>query len=127
MVKQIKTDNAPAAIGPYSQAVVANGFIFVSGQLPLDPKSGQLVEGDMPIQTKRVIDNLEAILQAAGSSLDKVVRIDVFLKDLERDFPAMNAVYATRFSKTSPPARQTIQAAKLPLNAPIEISCVALI
>lgn len=127
MVKQIKTERAPAAIGPYSQAIVANGFVFVSGQLPIDPKSGKLIEEDMPIQTRQVIDNLEAILQAAGSSLEKVVRIEVFLKDLERDFPPMNAVYATRFSKATPPARQTIQAAKLPLNASIEISCIALI
>lgn len=125
MAKQIESDQAPAAIGPYSQAVVAAGLIFVSGQLPVDPQTRKLVDGDIQVQTRRVIDNLEAILLAAGSSLEKVVRTDVFLKDLEKDFSEMNKVYATRFSKTVPPARQTIQATKLPLNATIEISCIA--
>lgn len=121
-MKKIQTDKAPAAIGPYSQAVVAGGTVYVSGQLPIDPATGKLVEGDIKILTARVIDNLEAILVAAGSSLDKVVRVDVFLKDL-KDFAAMNEVYAKRFS--SAPARQTIQVSALPLGSIIEISCIA--
>lgn len=101
-------------------------LIFVSGQLPIDPETGKLIEGDIKTLTKRVIDNLEAILQAAGSSLQQVVRTDVFLKDLKRDFAGMNEEYAKRFTHSAAPARQTIQVAELPLGALVEISCIAL-
>lgn len=125
-IKQVKTANAPAAIGPYSQAIIANGFVYVSGQLPIDPRLGILSEGDIKTLTTQVIDNVEEILVAAGSSLDKVVRTDVFLKDIKKDFAGMNEVYASRFSISQPPARQTIQVSDLPLGSPIEISCIAL-
>jgi 2-iminobutanoate/2-iminopropanoate deaminase len=127
MMTKVKTANAPAAIGPYSQAIVANGCVYVSGQLPIDPRLGILSEGDIKTLTTLVIDNLEAILVAAGSSLEKVVRTDVFLKDLKKDFAAMNEIYASRFSISQPPARQTVQVSELPLGSPIEISCIALV
>lgn len=123
-MKNINTDLAPKAVGPYSQAVEANEFIFVSGQVPLDPQTGKLVEGDIKALTIRVIDNIEAILKEAGSSLDKVVRTDVFLIDL-KDFAAMNEIYASRFSGSILPARQTIQVSALPLGSRVEISCIA--
>lgn len=123
--KKIDTKTAPAAIGPYSQAVVAHNLIFVSGQLPIDPETGKLIKGEIGLLTKRVIQNLEAILLAAGSDLSKVVRTDVFLKDLKNDFAAMNAEYALYFVSSIPPARQTIQVSGLPLDSPIEISCIA--
>lgn len=125
MIQRIQTDLAPRAIGPYSQAVSFQNFIFVSGQLPVDPKTGQLVQGDMALQTRQVIQNLEAILKAANSSLSQVVRTDVFLKDLKNDFQAMNAEYAQWFKGEGVPARQTIQVVDLPMGAPIEISCIA--
>jgi 2-iminobutanoate/2-iminopropanoate deaminase len=119
----IRTSSAPAAIGPYSQAVKAGGLVFVSGQIPLDPATGQLLQGDIAAQTHRVITNLREILTAAGSSLDHVVRSTVYLADMD-DFGAMNEVYGSYF--TSPaPARSTIQAGKLPKNARIEIDVVA--
>ncbi len=127
--EKIDTAQAPKAIGPYSQGILASSdaqFIFVSGQLPVDPQTAKLVEGDIKALTKRVIDNMEAILQAAGSSLQHVVRTDVFLKDLKRDFAEMNEEYAKRFTGPAAPARQTIQVAELPLGALIEISCIAL-
>lgn len=126
-IKQVKTSNAPAAIGPYSQAIIANGCVYVSGQLPIDSHSRALDEGDIKHLTTKVIDNLEAILKAAGSSLDKVIRTDVFLKNLKQDFAGMNEVYASRFSISQPPARQTVQVSDLPLGSPIEISCIALV
>lgn len=122
--KKIHCNGAPEAIGPYSQAILAGDFLFVSGQLPLDPATGKLVEGDIGAMTHRVIDNLAAILEAAGFSLEHVVKTEVFLQDLA-DFQAMNRAYAERFSFDPAPARQAIQAAKLPLNARIEISCIA--
>jgi 2-iminobutanoate/2-iminopropanoate deaminase len=126
---KIDTKNAPRAIGPYSQAITTQAhaeFIFVSGQLPIDPKTGKLIEGDIKAMTKQVIDNLEAILSAADSSLESVVRTDVFLKDLKKDFAAMNEEYAARFTGSAAPARQTVQVSELPLSSPIEISCIAI-
>jgi 2-iminobutanoate/2-iminopropanoate deaminase len=119
----IRTSSAPAAIGPYSQAVKAGGLVFVSGQIPLDAATGQLLQGDIAAQTHRVITNLREILTAAGSSLDNVVRSTVYLADMD-DFGAMNEVYGSYF--TSPaPARSTIQAGRLPKNARIEIDVIA--
>lgn len=124
-LRKINTPKAPPAIGPYSQGVKADSFIFVSGQLPIDPKSGLLLDGSMQEKTHQVIDYLEAILKEAGSSLDQVVRCDVFLKDLKRDFSAMNEAYSKRFTSANPPARQTIQVSELPLGVDVEISCIA--
>lgn len=124
--KKINSSKAPAALGPYSQAVAVQNLIFVSGQLPLDPETGKIVQGEIGVLTKRVIQNLEAILLAAGSDLSKVVRTDVFLKDLKKDFTAMNEEYALHFGNAVPPARQTVQVSGLPLDSPIEISCIAI-
>lgn len=123
MKKAISTSAAPAAIGPYSQAIVSNGFVFVSGQIPLDPASGQLVEGGIEVQTKRVIENLAAVLEAAGSSLADVVKTTVYLKDMG-EFAAMNGVYAEYFTENAP-ARATVEAARLPRDVRVEIDCVA--
>ncbi|HZQ91376.1 MAG TPA: RidA family protein [Terriglobales bacterium] len=120
----ISTADSPAAIGPYSQAIRANGFVFISGQIPLDPATKDLVEGDIRAQTERVLKNLGAILAAAGSSLEKVVKTTVFLKSMN-DFAAMNEVYATYF-KTAPPARSTVEAAALPRGVAVEIDVIAL-
>lgn len=122
--KVIQTAGAPAAIGPYSQGVLAGGFVFCSGQIPLDPATGQIVEGDAGVQTHRVLQNLKAVLEAAGSSLQKVVKTTVFLRDMG-DFAAMNAVYGEYF-KDDPPARATVQAARLPKDVAVEIECVSL-
>jgi 2-iminobutanoate/2-iminopropanoate deaminase len=127
-MKKIETIHAPKAIGPYSQGIIIpekSNLIFISGQMPVDPATGKMVEGDIRMLTHRVIDNLEAILIAGGSSLEKVVRTDVFLKELKRDFVAMNEEYAKRFKQPIPPVRQTIQVSELPLGALIEISCIA--
>jgi 2-iminobutanoate/2-iminopropanoate deaminase len=123
MRQAVSTPAAPAAIGPYSQAIRAGSLLFVSGQIPLDPETGVMVEGDIAVQTHRVFRNLAAILDGAGSSLERVVRVGVFLVDMN-DFAAMNDVYATYFS-TPAPARATIQAARLPKDARIEIEVVA--
>lgn len=120
----VKTDQAPAAIGPYSQAVIANGFVFAAGQIALDPGTAQLVPGDVRIQTKRVLENLSAVLAAAGSSMEKVVKTTVFLRDLN-DFGPMNEIYGEYF-RENPPARSTVQVAKLPRDAAVEIEVVAL-
>lgn len=125
VLKKIETSKAPQAIGPYSQAVCANSMVFVSGQLPLNPDSGKLVEADIYKQVNCVLDNLAAILEASGCSFKDVVRCDVFLKDLN-DFAIMNQECAKRFTQPIPPARQTIQVARLPLDALIEISCIAI-
>jgi 2-iminobutanoate/2-iminopropanoate deaminase len=123
MREAVSSPGAPAAIGPYSQAIRAGSLLFVSGQIPIDPESGAMVEGDIAVQTHRVLRNLAAILQAAGSSLDRVVRTTVYLADMG-DFAAMNDVYGTYF--TSPaPARATIQAARLPKDARVEIDLIA--
>ena len=125
MQTPISSENAPKAIGPYSQAIVCNGFAFLSGQIPLDPSTGQIVEGDIVRQTERVLDNLRHVLEAAGSSLGKVVKTTVFLKDME-EFAKMNAVYARYFPET-PPARSTVEAARLPRDVRVEIDCIAAI
>lgn len=125
MREVISTHNAPQAIGPYSQAIRANGFIFVSGQIPLDPATQQIVQGGVAQQTERVIANLEAILKAAGSSLNQVVRTGVYLKNMG-DFAAMNDVYE-RFFPQSAPARSTLEVARLPKDALIEIDVIALV
>lgn len=121
----VSTGRAPEAIGPYSQAIKAGPFVFVSGQIPLDPESGQMVDGDIAAQTHRVFGNLRAILDAAGTSLERVVRTTVYLADMN-DFAAMNQVYGTYFSPPAP-ARATIQAARLPKDARVEIDLVALL
>lgn len=126
-LKKIETAKAPKALGPYSQAIeapTANSMVFVSGQLPIDPATGHLIEGDIKTLTKQVIANLEAILSESGYSLSSVVRTDVFLQDL-KDFAAFNEEYAKHFHGNITPARQTIQVAALPLGSPIEISCIA--
>ena len=120
----ISTDRAPKAIGPYSQAVVANGLVFASGQIPLDPATGILMEGDIAAQAERVLENLKAVLEAAGSSLDRVLRVTVFLKDVN-EFAAMNEVYARYFGH-EPPSRSTIEAARLPRGAKVEMDAIAL-
>ncbi len=125
MKSVIQTSTAPAAIGPYSQAVVSNGLIFLSGQIPLDPATGQLVEGDITSQTARVLENLKAVLQAAGSSLDRVLKTTVYLKDLA-EFGRMNEVYG-RFFPSAPPARSTVEVARLPRDARVEIDVIAAI
>lgn len=119
----IATGRAPKAIGPYSQALVWQGVVFLSGQIPLDPATGQLVEGDIAVQTERVMENLKAVLEAAGSCLDQVLKTTVYLKDLA-DFPRMNEVYA-RYFPEQPPARATVEVARLPRDARIEIEAVA--
>lgn len=125
MKKIISTDDAPKAIGPYSQAVVANGFAFLSGQIAIDPATNQLIEGDVAAQTGRVLENLKAVLTAAGSSLPQVVKTTVFLKDMG-DFVKMNEVYGRYFSE-NPPARATVEAARLPRDVKVEIECVAMV
>lgn len=125
-MQKIETENAPKAIGPYSQATQAGDFLFVSGQLPADPKTGKLAEPTIQAQTRQVLANLEAILTAANLTWQHVVRCDVFMKDLEQ-FKEMNAIYAEKFPHPIKPARQTIQVARLPLDALIEISCVAVL
>lgn len=125
MKQRIQTDNAPAAIGPYSQAISANGFLFVSGQIPINPANGEFVPGGVTEQTEQVLKNLSAVLEAAGSSLRKVVKTTVFLADMS-EFAEMNQVYGKYFEDT-PPARATVAAAGLPRNARVEIEAVALV
>ena len=120
----ISTDRGPRAIGPYSQAIRANDFLFLSGQVSLDPATQQLVPGDIAAQTTRVLENLKGILEAAGSSLDRVVKTTVYLKDMN-DFAAMNEVYA-RYFPSAPPARATVEVARLPKDARVEIDLIAL-
>jgi len=120
----IQTANAPQAIGPYSQAVKAGEFLFASGQIPIDPNTGEFVAGGIAEQTEQVLKNLSAVLEAAGSSLERVVKTTVFLVDMA-EFVAMNEVYG-RYFKNQPPARATVQAARLPRDARVEIEAVAL-
>ena len=124
MREVIATKDAPQAIGPYSQAIKAGGFVFLAGQVALDPATGQLVAGDVAAQTERVLKNLSAVLAAAGSSLEKAVKTTVYLKTMG-DFAAMNEVYA-KFWKMAPPARATVAVAGLPKDALVEIDVVAL-
>jgi 2-iminobutanoate/2-iminopropanoate deaminase len=119
----ISTENAPGAIGPYSQAVKIGGFVFCSGQIPIDPATGEFVSNDVAEQTDQVLKNLSAVLEAAGSSLNDVVKTTVFLADMN-DFGAMNEVYGKYFSDNKP-ARATVEAARLPRDARVEIECVA--
>lgn len=119
----VHTDEAPAAIGPYSQAVVSDGWVFCSGQIPLDPRTMELVEGDVQVQTERVLKNLRAVLEAAGASMSTVVKTTVFLADMD-DFQAMNQVYARHFGDHRP-ARAAVEAARLPKGVDVEIECVA--
>ena len=122
-LKVVRTDEAPGAIGPYSQAIVSDGWVFCSGQIPMDPATGQLVDGDVAAQTDRVMQNLAAVLQAAGASLNTVVKTTVFLDDMG-DFSAMNVVYGRHFGDHKP-ARATVQAAGLPKAVSVEIEVVA--
>ncbi len=124
MREVIATDQAPKAIGPYSQAIRANGFVFLSGQIPIDPTTQQMLGGTVQEQTERVLQNIRGVLTACGSGLEKVVKTTVFLKDMN-DFVAMNEVYGRHFV-TAPPARSTVQAARLPKDALVEIEVVAL-
>ena len=123
-VTQISTDGAPAAVGPYSPAVVANGFVFASGQIALDPATGDMVQGDAAAQARQVLENLKAVLEAAGSSLDKVVKATVYLASID-DYAAVNAVYAEYFGDVRP-ARAAVEVANLPKNAAVEIDAVGL-
>ena len=125
MRERIQTDKAPAAIGPYSQAIRAGGFVFASGQIPIDPATGEFVKGGVAEQTEQVLKNLSAVLEAAGSGLDKIVKTTVFLADM-KEFSQMNEVYATFFT-AAPPARATVAAAGLPRDARVEIEAVALV
>lgn len=124
MREKVQTAAAPQAIGPYSQAICANGLVFASGQIPIDPATGQFVSGGIAEQTEQALRNLGAVLEAAGSGLDRVVKTTVFLLDMD-EFTAMNEVYG-RFFATEPPARATVQAARLPRDARVEIEAIAL-
>ena len=124
MKEIVSTENAPGAIGPYSQAIRANGMVFCSGQIPIDTSTGEFVSDDVAEQTEQVLKNLGAVLEAAGTGLESVVKTTVFLADMN-DFAAMNEVYARYFSDNKP-ARATVQAAGLPKNARVEIDCIAL-
>jgi 2-iminobutanoate/2-iminopropanoate deaminase len=121
----IATPDAPPAIGPYSQAIVHNGMAYLSGQIPLDPATVQVVEGDITIQTHRVLDNIAAVLAACGSSMSQIIKTTVFLKDMG-EFAAMNAVYAQYFA-LNPPARSTVEVARLPRDVRVEIECIAIV
>ncbi len=121
--RAISTENAPKAIGPYSQAIRSGDFIFCAGQAALDPSTGRLIEGGIQEQTRRVLQNLDAVLQAAGSSLSRVVKTTVFLANMD-DFKAMNGVYAEFFT-AAPPARSTVQVSRLPAGAIVEIEAIA--
>jgi 2-iminobutanoate/2-iminopropanoate deaminase len=123
--RAVSTAAAPAAIGPYSQAIVANGFVFTSGQIPLDPTTGAVVDGGITEQTERTFDNLDAVLRASGSDFGRIVQCSVFLASL-KDFAAVNELYARRFTFGPPPARITVEVAGLPRGVLIEISAIAL-
>ncbi|MBN9165800.1 MAG: reactive intermediate/imine deaminase [Myxococcales bacterium 68-20] len=122
-MKPVNSLSAPAAIGPYSQAIDAGDFVFLSGQVPIDPKTGELVPGDIEAQTERVLDNLAAVLEAAGCSFADVVKTTIYLMDLG-DFQVVNATYAKRFS-SAPPARATVQVSALPKGSRVEIDAIA--
>src|SRR5687767_10242740 len=122
-LKRIQTDNAPQAIGPYSQAIVYGNLVFTAGQIPLDPRSGELVGGDIRTQTQRALENVNAILEAAGASLQTVIKTTVYLSDMG-EFTAMNEVYTAHFGEHKP-ARSTVQAARLPKDVKVEIDAIA--
>ena len=124
LIQGVESGQAPRAVGPYSQGTTVGDFVFVSGQLPLDPATGQMVERNIQTQTAQVLSNIEAVLRAANLTLGQVVRCDVFLKDLA-DFKGMNEIYATRFTQDVKPARQVSEVARLPLDALVEIACIA--
>jgi len=121
--KVVYTEKAPKPIGPYSQAIIAGDFIFTAGQIPIDPKTNQVVQGDIKEQTRQVFENLRAILEEAGATFDDVVKVTVYMKDLS-EFPAMNEVYSEYF-KSSPPARTTVEVSRLPRDVKIEIDLIA--
>lgn len=125
MKKIIESPQAPAPIGPYSQAVEVNGMLYVSGQIPIDQSTGNLVSGTIEEETEQVMKNLGYILEAAGTSFDKVVKCSIFIKDMG-DFSKINEVYGSRF-KANPPARETVQVSELPKGVNVEISCIALV
>jgi len=120
----VSTADAPAAIGPYSQAVAYGGLVYCSGQIALDPASGEIIAGGVPEQTRRVFQNLTNVLEAAGTSLDRALKMTVYLKSMD-DFAAMNEVYGTYFPGDSPPARATVEVSRLPKDVDVEIDCVA--
>jgi 2-iminobutanoate/2-iminopropanoate deaminase len=123
--KIVQTAKAPNAVGPYSQAIIANGFVYTAGQIPLIPGEGKIVEGDIQAQTRQVLDNLQAVLEGAGTSLANVVKTTVFLKNMD-DFARMNEVYAQYFPE-NPPARSTVEVARLPRDVMVEIEVIALV
>jgi len=123
---KVATSSAPAAVGPYSQAIIAGGIVYCSGQIALDPATQQLVAGDVKVQTERVLANLKAVLAAAGSDFSRVVKCNVYLKSMA-DFTAMNEVYAKTFAKDPVPARATVGVAELPKGALVEIDCTAVV
>ena len=120
----VRTDSAPRAIGPYEQGIKANGFLFTAGQVALDPKSGELIEGDISAQTRQVLENLKAVLEAGGTSLDRVVKATVYLKTMN-DFPTINGIYQEYFGN-SKPARSTVAVSELPKGALVEIDLIAI-
>jgi len=124
MKKIIKTDKAPAPVGPYNQATMSGNFIFTAGQIAMDPKTGELIENDIRMQTERVIENLKAVLEEAGSGLSRILKTTVFLKNMD-DFSAMNEVYA-RYFQDNAPARSAVEVSRLPKDVLIEIECIAL-
>ncbi|HNT70859.1 MAG: Enamine/imine deaminase [Bacteroidetes bacterium ADurb.Bin035] len=123
MKKVISTDQAPKAIGPYSQAIECNGLLFISGQIPIDPSTGAIVDGDIKIQTRRVLQNITAILEAAGYQLDDVIKCTVLMADMN-DFAAMNEIYGEFFTNNKP-ARAAFGVVQLPMKAKVEIECIA--
>ncbi len=125
MKKIVNTDKAPKPIGPYNQSVMANNTLYVSGQIPLNPASGELVKGDIQEQTRRVMENLKAILDEAGMDFSNVVKCSIFIMDM-KNFPQVNEVYGSYFTE-DPPARETVQVAGLPMGVDVEISCIAVI
>jgi len=124
MKKIVASDSAPKAIGPYSQAVIYNGLAYLSGQIPLDPATGQIVEGDIAVQTERVLENLKAVLEACGSSFGQVIKTTVYVKDMA-DFPKVNEVYGKYFA-VHPPASATVEVARLPRDVKVEIEAIAI-
>jgi len=121
----IQTEKAPKAIGPYSQAIQAGNFLFLSGQIPLDPKTGELVKGDIQQQTRQVLENIKGVLESQGLGMEDIVKVTIFLKDIP-NFSQVNEIYSTYFP-SSPPARSTVEVAKLPRDAEIEIEAIALV